>query len=79
MVIAGELDQVDRVETLQKELLPRIAGARLHVLPGTGHLSPLEAPSALATAIRQFVGELESRANTSTPNTPINPAPLPKS
>lgn len=70
MVIAGELDQVDRVETLQKELLPRIAGARLHVLPGTGHLSPLEAPFALATVIRQFVGELESRTTTSTPNTP---------
>ncbi|MFM0210222.1 alpha/beta fold hydrolase [Paraburkholderia sediminicola] len=70
MVIAGELDQVDRVDTLQKELLPRITGARLHVLPGTGHLSPLEAPSALATVIRQFVGELESRAGTSTPNTP---------
>jgi uncharacterized protein (TIGR02246 family) len=70
MVIAGELDQVDRVETLRKELLPRIAGARLHVLPGAGHLSPLEAPSALATVIRQFVGELESHTNTSTPNTP---------
>ncbi|CAB3788252.1 alpha/beta fold hydrolase [Pararobbsia alpina] len=60
MVIAGELDQVDRVETLHKELLPRIASARLCVLPDTGHLSPLEAPSALATTIRQFVGELES-------------------
>ncbi|CAE6824181.1 alpha/beta fold hydrolase [Paraburkholderia haematera] len=70
MVIAGELDQVDRVETLQKELLPRIAAARLHVLPGTGHLSPLEAPFALATGIRAFVGELESQSNTSTRNTP---------
>lgn len=59
LVIAGELDQVDRVETLQKELLPRIEGARLHVLPGTGHLSPLEAPSALASLIRQFVRELQ--------------------
>ena len=65
MVISGELDQVDRVETLQKELLPRFAGARLHVLPGTGHLSPLEAPSAVATLIRQFVGELESHGNES--------------
>ncbi len=44
---------------MQAELLPRIAGARLHVLPGTGHLSPLEAPSALAAIIRQFVAELE--------------------
>lgn len=58
MVIAGEDDQVDRVETLRTELLPRIANARLHVLPGTGHLSPLEVPSALAALIRAFVAEL---------------------
>jgi pimeloyl-ACP methyl ester carboxylesterase len=55
LVIAGELDKVDRVETLQKELLPRIAGARLQVLPGIGHLSPLEAPEAVAAAIEKFV------------------------
>ncbi len=59
LVIAGERDQVDRVETLQAELLPRIAHARLVVLHGIGHLSPLEAPSAIAAAIRRFVGELE--------------------
>ena len=58
LVVAGELDQVDRVDTLRAELLPRIAGSRLQVLAGTGHLSPLEAPSALAAIIRQFVGEL---------------------
>jgi len=58
LVVGGELDQVDPVETLRREVLPRIAGARLNVLPGTGHLSPLEAPSALAAIIRQFLGEL---------------------
>ncbi|KXU84870.1 hydrolase [Paraburkholderia monticola] len=60
LVIAGECDQVDRVETLQAELLPRIAGARLQILPGVGHLSPLEAPSVLAAAIRGFIGEVAS-------------------
>ncbi|MPV57477.1 alpha/beta hydrolase [Burkholderia sp. HI2761] len=55
LVIAGELDQVDRPETLQNELLPRIPAARMMVLPGTGHLSPLEDPVAIATAIRQFI------------------------
>lgn len=59
LVIAGERDQVDRIETLRAELLPRIAGARLRTLPGVGHLSPLEAPSALAAAIRGFIGELD--------------------
>jgi pimeloyl-ACP methyl ester carboxylesterase len=57
LVIAGERDQVDRVETLQAELLPRIAGARLEILPSIGHLSPLEAPSAVAAAIERFVGD----------------------
>ncbi|QGZ42363.1 pimeloyl-ACP methyl ester carboxylesterase [Pseudoduganella flava] len=58
LVVAGERDQVDRVETLQQELLPRIAGARLEVLPGVGHLSPLEAPAAVADAIGRFVAQL---------------------
>lgn len=57
LVIAGERDQVDRVETLQHELLPRLRGARLHVLPDTGHLSPLEAPYELASVIEAFVRE----------------------
>jgi uncharacterized protein (TIGR02246 family) len=70
VVLAGELDQVDRVETLRKELLPRIAGASLHVLPGIGHLSPLEAPAALATLIGQFVSKLEGGAAVSGPRTP---------
>jgi uncharacterized protein (TIGR02246 family) len=70
VVISGELDQVDTVETLRRELLPRIAGASLHVLPQVGHLSPLEAPAALATLIRQFVGKLDRGAAVSGPKTP---------
>ncbi|GLU32465.1 alpha/beta hydrolase [Trinickia caryophylli] len=66
-VIAGELDQVDRVETLQKELLSRMAGARLHVLPGIGHLSPLEAPSAVAALIGEFVRTVRARIDASVP------------
>jgi pimeloyl-ACP methyl ester carboxylesterase len=57
LVIAGERDQVDRVDTLQHELLPRIRGAHLHVLPDTGHMSPLEAPYELASVIEAFVRE----------------------
>ena len=52
IVISGELDQVDRVATLQAELLPRIPHAAMHILPGTGHLSPLEAPAEVATSLR---------------------------
>jgi pimeloyl-ACP methyl ester carboxylesterase len=58
LVIAGEHDQVDRVETLRQELMPRIAGARLEVLEGVGHLSPLEKPHEIAVLIRRFAGTL---------------------
>ncbi|MFP6561923.1 alpha/beta fold hydrolase [Paraburkholderia sp. B3] len=70
VVIAGEFDQVDRVETLRKELLPRIAGACLHVLPRVGHLLPLEAPAALAALIRQFAGKLDADRAANGPGTP---------
>lgn len=60
LVIAGEFDQVDPPATLQSELLPRIAGARMHVLPGTGHLSPLENPDEVAAAIHQFMQQLRT-------------------
>jgi pimeloyl-ACP methyl ester carboxylesterase len=54
IVIAGELDRVDSVGTLKAELLSRIPHAVLHVLPGTGHLSPLESSQELAELIRDF-------------------------
>jgi pimeloyl-ACP methyl ester carboxylesterase len=55
LVLAGEKDQVERLEILQKELVPRIPGAQLKVIPGTGHLSPLEVPDEIATAISHFL------------------------
>ncbi|XBS71774.1 alpha/beta hydrolase [Acerihabitans sp. KWT182] len=55
VIIAGELDRVETVTVLKTELLPLIPHARLHVLPGTGHLSPLESPAEVAGIIREFV------------------------
>ena len=55
IVISGEHDRVDPPEVLRRELLPHIPHARLVVLPGIGHLSPLEAPSDLANIIKAFV------------------------
>jgi pimeloyl-ACP methyl ester carboxylesterase len=54
LVISGEIDRVDPPAVLQRELLPRIPQATMHILPGIGHLSPLEAPQALATLIQSF-------------------------
>lgn len=60
IVISGEHDQVDRVATLQAELLPRIPHAALHILPGVGHLSPLEAPDELAQGIARFAASIDA-------------------
>ena len=54
LVIAGELDRVDPPIRLRAELLPRIPQAVMHVLPGTGHLSMLESPDAVAALIADF-------------------------
>jgi len=59
MVIAGELDRVDSVDTLQTKLLPYIPHARMHVVPATGHLSPLESPLEVAALIQGFVESLD--------------------
>lgn len=58
LVISCELDRVDSVETTKSELVPRIPGAVLEVLAGTGHLAPLESPTDLIRLIDQFAAEL---------------------
>ena len=55
IVISGEHDRVDPPEVLRRELLPRIQQARLLVLPGIGHLAPLEAPTDITNVIKAFV------------------------
>ena len=59
LVIAGELDNVDTVDTLRSELLSRIPHAVLEVLPQTGHLSPLESPVEIVDFIEEFMGPLD--------------------
>jgi pimeloyl-ACP methyl ester carboxylesterase/quinol monooxygenase YgiN len=59
IVIAGELDRIDGIAILEAELLTRVPHAVMHVLPGTGHLSPLESPAEIAGIIREFVDGLE--------------------
>ena len=62
LVIAGELDRVDPPIRLRAELLPRIPQAAMHVLPGTGHLSMLESPEAVAELIAEFCRPLAGSA-----------------
>ena len=62
LVLAGEHDRVDAPAMLERELMPLLASARLEVVPGTGHLSPLEVPKAIAERIVAFVDGLPAAA-----------------
>jgi pimeloyl-ACP methyl ester carboxylesterase len=53
-VISGELDRVDSPATLQKTLMPLISQASIHIIPGVGHLLPLEAPDEVASHLSTF-------------------------
>ncbi|MCS5488131.1 alpha/beta hydrolase [Curtobacterium flaccumfaciens pv. beticola] len=58
LVVAGERDVVEPVDVLRENLLPYLADGEFLVLPGSGHLIPLEATEALAAAIDEFIGRL---------------------
>jgi pimeloyl-ACP methyl ester carboxylesterase len=55
LILAGEHDQV--VPPGNAELLAaRIPGAQVRILPGVGHLLPIEDPEATASALTEFFG-----------------------
>lgn len=51
LVVAGEMDDPLTADLLRHEVVWRIAGARLAVLPDVGHLLPLENPTTVADLI----------------------------
>jgi 3-oxoadipate enol-lactonase len=55
LVVAGEQDRQDPLEQHRLEVLPRIPGAKLHVIADCGHLVPIDQPGQLSDAIRTFV------------------------
>jgi pimeloyl-ACP methyl ester carboxylesterase len=57
-VIVGDADKVETEPLLRRELAPRISGTEFIVLPGVGHLSPLEAPRELAAAITTVLSRI---------------------
>ena len=60
LVITGAEDR-GLPPSYSTELANRIPGARLHVLPDVGHLSPREAPREVAVLIDNFLASLSSR------------------
>jgi pimeloyl-ACP methyl ester carboxylesterase len=55
LVLAGENDQVEKIEVLERALVPNIPTARMTTISETGHLSPLEVPDKIASEIRAFL------------------------
>lgn len=54
LVLVGEEDGLTP-PAVAREMAARIPGAQLEVLPGAGHLSPLEAPEQFNRAVRRFL------------------------
>ena len=54
LVAVGEVD-VLTPPALAEELRDGIPGATLHVIPGSGHLPPIEKPDATATLLRDWL------------------------
>jgi len=55
-VVCGKEDRRTPVE-VHEELAGRIPGARLLVIEGAGHFTPLEAPEKVTEALRDWLGE----------------------
>jgi pimeloyl-ACP methyl ester carboxylesterase len=59
LVVAGERD-LPELRQLADTVARRITGARLHVIPGSGHMVNLAAPAAFNAALEAFLRELSS-------------------
>lgn len=61
IVIAAERDNLDSIEQHQREVIARIPGSMLEIIPGSGHLLPIDEPVLTAEAIRRFVQGIIAR------------------
>ncbi len=55
LVVHGAKDPIRTEEALRNEVVERIPGATLSVLPNVGHLAPIEDPTVLALTVVNFL------------------------
>jgi 3-oxoadipate enol-lactonase len=55
LVLAGELDRLDSIEQHRREVIAKIPGAKLEIIPHSGHLLPIDEPVRTAEAIDSFL------------------------
>ncbi|MDC0707166.1 alpha/beta hydrolase [Stigmatella sp. ncwal1] len=58
VIVTGELDRVDPIDVVRGHIVPHFKDAPLHVIPGRGHLLPIEAPGEIADILREFAAGL---------------------
>ena len=58
LLLTGELD-TQAPRKAQERLAARIARSRLQVLPGLGHMAPLEAPAVFNRTVGEFIAAIE--------------------
>ena len=61
-IIVGDADRVENEAVLRRELASRVSQSNFVIMPGVGHLAPLEAPKELAAAISDSIMRLRSKA-----------------
>ncbi|MFF0095432.1 alpha/beta fold hydrolase [Streptomyces canus] len=66
LIVAGDADVITPLR-LSEEMASSIPDAELHVLAGIGHLSPLEAPAAVAARLGDWLVRSDGRARRTTP------------
>ncbi|HWE02187.1 MAG TPA: alpha/beta fold hydrolase [Tepidisphaeraceae bacterium] len=54
LIVVGDADEITPIE-MATGMHKRIAGSQLAIIPGAGHMSPMEQPSLVNRALRQFL------------------------
>ena len=57
LILAGESDGVVTPDQA-RETADLIPGAGFYVIPGAGHLAPIEKPEAVVAALEEFMGDI---------------------
>jgi pimeloyl-ACP methyl ester carboxylesterase len=60
LIVAAEKDVVEPLERIRATVCSKIQGARIQVVTGSGHLSPLDAPETVAQHILEFIAALKA-------------------
>lgn len=61
LIVAGDADAITPLQ-LSEEMASSIPDAELHVLEGTGHLSPLEEPAMVASRLGDWLVRIDGQA-----------------